>query len=60
MRFNELVKRLENAGFRLISTRKSSARFYSNGEKTVMIHYHGQQEIKKGMALRILKDAGLK
>lgn len=60
MRFNELVKILEKANFKLISTGKSSARFYSNGKVTVMIHFHGNQEVKKGMANRILKDAGLK
>ena len=60
MRFNELVKILENAGFRLISTGKSSARFYSNGERTVMVHYHGNKEVKTGTVNRVLKDAGLK
>ena len=60
MRFNELVKILEKAGFRLISTGKSSARFYSNGERTVMVHYHGTKEIKTGTVNQVLKDAGLK
>lgn len=60
MRFNELVKILEKAGFKLISTGKSSKRIYSDGLKTVMIHYHGNQEIKSGTTNRILKDAGLK
>lgn len=60
MRFNELVKILEKAGFRLISTGKSSCRVYSNGKQTVMVHYHGAKEIKRGTAERILKDAGLK
>ena len=60
MRFNELVKILEKAGFKLVSTGKSSCRFYSNGSRIVMIHYHGSKEIKRGTAERILKDAGLK
>ena len=60
MRFNELVKILEKAGFRLIGTGKSSARFYSNGERTVMVHCHGNKEIKTGTANQVLKDAGLK
>lgn len=60
MRFNELVKILEKAGFRLISTGKSSCRVYSNGKRTVMVHYHGAKEIKRGTAERTLKDAGLK
>ncbi len=60
MRFNELVKILEKARFRLIGTGKSSARFYSNGVRTVMVHYHGNKEIKTGTVNRILKDAGLR
>ena len=60
MRFNELVKILEQSGFKLVSTGKSSRRFYSNGVRTVMVHYHGSQEVKRGTAERILKDAGLK
>lgn len=61
MRFNELVKILEQAGFKLVSgKRRSSCRFYSNGERTVMVHYHGRQEVKPGTCERVLKDAGLK
>lgn len=60
MRFNELVKILEKAGFKLISTSRGSCRFYSNGQKTVMVHYHGRQEVKPGTAMRVLKDAGLR
>ena len=60
MRFNELVKILEKAGFKLISTGKSSKRFYSNGQVTVMVHYHGNQEIQTGTANRILKDAKIR
>jgi len=60
MRFNELVKLLEKAGFRLISTGKSSSRIYSNGNVKVNIHYHGSKEIKTGTVNKILKDAGIK
>ena len=60
MRFNELVKILERNGFQLIATGKSSKRYYCNGTRTVMVHYHGNQDVKKGTADRILKDAGLK
>ena len=61
MRFNELVKILERAGFKQVpGKRKSSCRLYSNGERIVMVHFHGQQEVKPGTAARILKDAGLK
>jgi len=60
MRFNELVKLLENAGFQLVRTAKSSGRFYSNGQRIVNVHYHGNKEVKTGTANKILKDAGLK
>ncbi len=59
MRFNELVQKLENAGFRLVSTGKSSKRFYSDGKVVVMVHYHGAKEIKTDTAKRILKQAGI-
>lgn len=60
MRFNELVRELENAGFRLTSTGKSSKRFYSDGKITVMVHYHGSKEVKMDTARRIMKQAGIK
>jgi len=60
MRFNELVQKLEASGFKLISTGKSSKRLYSNGKVTVNIHYHANQEVKTGMANKILRQAGLK
>ncbi len=60
MRFNELVAILEKAGYRLVSTGKSSARFYSDGTRVVMVHYHGSKEIKTGTVQKILKQAGIK
>ena len=59
MRFNELVQKLEKAGFRLIRTGKSSARIYSNGKVTVNVHYHAGKEVAAGTARKILKQAGI-
>ena len=60
MRFNELVQKLEENGFRLVSTGKSSSRFYSNGKVRINVHYHARQEVKTGLANKILKQAGIK
>jgi predicted RNA binding protein YcfA (HicA-like mRNA interferase family) len=60
MRFNELVQILEKNGFKLISTSKGSARFYSNGTVTVNVHYHAGKEVATGTANKILKQSGLK
>lgn len=59
MRFNELVQLLEKYGYVWINSGKSSLRIYAKGNRRVYIHYHGSKEIKKGMATRILKDAGI-
>lgn len=60
MSFNELVQKLEKHGFKLISTGKSSKRIYSNGVIEVNVHYHSNKEVKKGMANKILRDAGIR
>lgn len=60
MKFNELVRKLEKGGFKLIATGKSSMRLYSNGKVTVNVHYHSGQEVATGTARQILKRAGLK
>ncbi len=60
MRFNELVRILEKHGWKLARTGKSSARFYEKDGKELNVHYHGNQEVPKGTASRILKDAGIK
>ena len=57
---NELVEILTKAGFKLIRTGKSSLRVYSNGKVEVNVHYHGQQELGKGIANKYLRQAGLK
>ena len=50
MRYNELVQLLEKHGFVWINSGKSSKRIYSNGTRTVLIHYHATQDRQEGNA----------
>ncbi len=61
MKFSELVRLLEENGFRLLRE-KGSVRFYerSGWPKIVRVDYHGSKEIATGTMHAILKDAGLK
>lgn len=61
MRFNELVKLLEQNGFKL-KKEKGSIRYYSkeNHDKIIRIDYHGSKEVPTGTCCAILKAAGLK
>ena len=60
MRFNELVKKLEQGGWKLKRSGKSSLRIFSKGEDELIVHYHGNAEVPTGTAAAILKKAGLK
>ena len=61
MRFNELVKLLEQHGFRVIK-QKGSIRYYGKPgwNKLVRIDYHGSKEVPTGTCHAILKAAGIK
>ena len=61
MKFSELVRLLEQAGFRLIKE-KGSIRYYAKPgvERLVRIDYHGVKEVPTGTCHAILKAAGLK
>jgi len=61
MRFNELVRLLEENGFRLVKE-KGSIRYYGRHrwDKLIRIDYHGSKEIPTGTCHAILKAAGLK
>ena len=61
MKFSELVRRLEQAGFRLVKE-KGSVRFYSKPgvARPIRIDYHGSKEVASGTCNAILKAAGLK
>lgn len=61
MKFNELVRILEQNGFQLIKE-KGSIRYYAKAacDKLIRIDYHGAKEVPSGTCHAILKAAGLK
>ena len=61
MRFNELVRLLEQNGFRLFKE-KGSVRYYTKPgvDRLIRVDYHGAKEIPTGTCNAILKAAGLK
>ena len=61
MTFNELVRRLEQGGFRIVRE-KGSVRYYGKPrwDKLVRVDYHGRKEGPAGTCHAILKAAGLK
>jgi predicted RNA binding protein YcfA (HicA-like mRNA interferase family) len=61
MKFSELVRLLEQNGFKLIKE-KGSIRYYGKfgHDKLVRVDYHGSKEIPTGTCHAILKAAGIK
>ena len=61
MRFSELVRLLEQNGFRLFKE-KGSVRYYAKPgvDRIIRVDYHGAKEIPTGTCSAILKAAGLK
>jgi predicted RNA binding protein YcfA (HicA-like mRNA interferase family) len=61
MRFNELVRLLEQNGFILLKE-KGSIRYYTKPgvDRLLRIDYHGAKEVPTGACHAILKAAGLK
>jgi predicted RNA binding protein YcfA (HicA-like mRNA interferase family) len=61
MTFNELVRKLEEAQFRIVRE-KGSVRFYGQHESSrlIRVDYHGRKEVPKGTCYAILKAAGLR
>jgi len=60
-KFSELVRLLEQNGFRLIKE-KGSVRYYGKPgvDRLIRVDYHGSKEIPTGTCNAILKAAGLK
>ncbi|MBI1817045.1 MAG: type II toxin-antitoxin system HicA family toxin [Deltaproteobacteria bacterium] len=60
MKFSELVRLLEQHGFRLLRE-KGSIRYYAKPGLTglVRIDYHGAKEVPTGTCAAILKAAGI-
>jgi predicted RNA binding protein YcfA (HicA-like mRNA interferase family) len=61
VRFSELVRLLEENGFR-IAKEKGSIRYYGKpgGDKLIRVDYHGSKEVPTGTCHAILKAAGIK
>jgi predicted RNA binding protein YcfA (HicA-like mRNA interferase family) len=61
MKFSELVRLLEQNGFKLIKE-KGSIRYYGKPgwDKLIRIDYHGSKEVPTGTCYAILKTAGLR
>lgn len=61
MKFSELVRLLEENGFRLVKA-QGSIRYYGKPglDRLVRIDYHGSREVPSGTCHAILKAAGLK
>ncbi len=60
MKFSELVRLLEENGFRIVRG-KGSIRYYGKAgwPKLIRIDYHGAKEVPKGTCQAILKAAGI-
>jgi len=61
MKFSELVRLLEENGFRLIRE-KGSVRYYAKAgfDRLVRIDYHGTKEVPSGTCHAIMKASGIK
>ncbi len=60
MKFSEVVRMLEQNGFRVIRE-KGSIRYAKPGvDRLIRVDYHGAKEIPTGTCNAILKAAGLK
>ncbi len=61
MKFSELVRLIENEGFKLVRE-KGSIRYYAKSkvERLIRIDYHGAKEVPTGTCAAILKAAGIR
>ena len=61
MKFSELIRLLENGGFRLVQ-QKGSVRYYvkAGHPNLVRVDFHGAKEVPTGTCHAILKASGLK
>lgn len=61
MKFTELVRVLEEGGFKIVK-QKGSIRYYGKPgwNKLIRVDYHGSKEVPTGTCHAILKAAGIK
>jgi predicted RNA binding protein YcfA (HicA-like mRNA interferase family) len=61
MKFSELVRILERAGFRIVREKGSVRYYFKPGHAhLIRVDYHGSKEVPKGTCHAILKAALLK
>ncbi len=60
MKFSELVRLLEQNGFRIVKER-GSVRYYGKRgwDRLIRVDYHGAKEVPSGTCHAILKAAGI-
>lgn len=61
MRFSELVRLVEESGFRIVR-QKGSVRYYGKPgwSRLIRVDFHGPKEVPTGTCHSILRAAGLK
>jgi len=61
VKFSELVRLLEQNGFKIVKER-GSVRYYGKPgwDKLIRVDYHGTKEVPTGTCYSILKAAGIK
>ena len=61
MKFSELIRLLEQNGFRVVKE-KGSIRYYGKRgwDRLIRVDYHGSKEVPTGTCNAILKAAGIK
>ena len=61
MKFSELIRILEQNGFKIIKE-KGSIRYYGRPgwDNLIRVDFHGSKEVPKGTCQAILKAAGIK
>jgi predicted RNA binding protein YcfA (HicA-like mRNA interferase family) len=61
MKFSQLIRRLEEEGFRLVKE-KGSVRYYAKTGHPLLIRvdFHGAKEVPTGTCHAVLRAAGLK
>jgi predicted RNA binding protein YcfA (HicA-like mRNA interferase family) len=61
LKFSELVKLLEQNGFKIVKE-KGSIRYYGKPgwDRLIRVDYHGAKEVPTGTCHSILKAAGIK
>lgn len=55
-----MIKLLTKNGYKLIRITGSHHILYKEGEKELVVPVHGKKDLRKGLEIALLKDAGLR